>query len=80
MRFADRVAIVTGAASGIGLLTAQELAREGAKVALADVNGEAASAAAEEISANINVVASTSEQISSSMSSVAITTDEMSRA
>jgi 3-hydroxybutyrate dehydrogenase len=42
----DRVALVTGAASGIGLRIAEELHREGARVALADLNGPAAEAAA----------------------------------
>ncbi len=37
-RFTDKVAIVTGAASGIGLATAQRLGREGAKVVLADID------------------------------------------
>ncbi len=49
MRFKDRVAIITGAASGMGLLAAQKYAREGAKVVLTDVNREAAEAAAEGI-------------------------------
>jgi 2-dehydro-3-deoxy-L-rhamnonate dehydrogenase (NAD+) len=39
-RFAGQVAIVTGAASGLGQGIAFRLAREGAKVALVDVNGE----------------------------------------
>jgi glucose 1-dehydrogenase len=44
-RFARRVAVVTGAASGIGAATAERLAREGAAVVLADVSaqGEAVS-------------------------------------
>ena len=38
MRLKDKVAIVTGAASGIGRSTAQVFAREGCKVALVDIN------------------------------------------
>ena len=49
MRFKDKVAIVTGAASGMGLLTAQQFAEEGANVVLTDVNQDAVTAAAEEI-------------------------------
>ena len=49
MRFKDKAAIVTGAASGIGLLTAQKLAEEGAHVILTDVNLDAVTAAAAEI-------------------------------
>ncbi len=40
MRVKDRVAIVTGAAMGIGKGIATVLSREGAKVAVADVNAE----------------------------------------
>ena len=52
MRFKGKVAIITGAASGMGLLSAQKLVEEGAKVVLADVNGEAVSLAAEDIRKN----------------------------
>jgi NAD(P)-dependent dehydrogenase (short-subunit alcohol dehydrogenase family) len=38
MRFTDRVAIVTGAASGIGLATARRLGSEGARVVIADLD------------------------------------------
>jgi NAD(P)-dependent dehydrogenase (short-subunit alcohol dehydrogenase family) len=40
MRFQDKVAIITGAASGIGRATAQRLFNEGARVALIDRNEE----------------------------------------
>lgn len=40
MRLKDKVAIVTGAASGIGRSTAQVFAREGCKIALVDINEE----------------------------------------
>jgi glucose 1-dehydrogenase len=39
-RFAGRVAVVTGAASGIGAATAERLAREGAAVVLADISAK----------------------------------------
>ncbi|MFK3971488.1 SDR family NAD(P)-dependent oxidoreductase [Pseudomonas sp. NPDC087358] len=45
--FENKVALVTGAASGIGLATAKAFAQAGAAVALVDVNGEAAKAQAE---------------------------------
>ncbi len=38
MRLKDKVAVVTGAASGIGRSTAQVFAREGCKVTLVDIN------------------------------------------
>jgi NAD(P)-dependent dehydrogenase (short-subunit alcohol dehydrogenase family) len=45
-RFKDRVAIVTGAASGIGAAIAARLHAEGAAVVIADLKAEAAQAAA----------------------------------
>ena len=45
----DKVAFVTGAASGIGLAIAQGLAAEGARVALSDMREDAVRAAAEGI-------------------------------
>jgi 3-hydroxybutyrate dehydrogenase len=49
MRLKDKVAIVTGAASGIGHEIAKVYAREGARVVIADINQKAADAAAAEI-------------------------------
>jgi len=48
-RLADRVAVVTGAGSGIGLASVRRLAAEGAKVVAVDVDGETGKAAAEEV-------------------------------
>jgi 3-hydroxybutyrate dehydrogenase len=47
----DKIAIVTGAASGIGKEIAATYAREGARVAIADMNIAAAQAAADELKA-----------------------------
>ena len=46
----EKVAIVTGAAQGIGRAIAEEYAREGARVALADINAEEAERAALKLS------------------------------
>ncbi len=51
MRFRDKVSIVTGAASGIGLATAKRLGSEGARVVIADVDEEKSSAAAKAVKA-----------------------------
>ena len=51
MKLQDKVCIVTGAASGIGKEIANTYAREGGKVVIADLNKDAAQAAADEIKA-----------------------------
>jgi 3-oxoacyl-[acyl-carrier protein] reductase len=52
MRLEGKTALVTGAGSGIGQCIAETYAREGARVALADINLEAAQAAARAIGNN----------------------------
>jgi NAD(P)-dependent dehydrogenase (short-subunit alcohol dehydrogenase family) len=52
MRLKDKVAIVTGAARGIGKAIAERYAKEGAKVVIADLNEQGAKDAAAAIGAN----------------------------
>jgi meso-butanediol dehydrogenase/(S,S)-butanediol dehydrogenase/diacetyl reductase len=49
MRFQDKVAIITGGASGIGLSIAKRLASEGARIVLADINQAALDAAVPQV-------------------------------
>ena len=51
MRFENRAAIITGAASGMGLVASQELAKEGAAVYMVDINEQRVTAEAEAICA-----------------------------
>jgi NAD(P)-dependent dehydrogenase (short-subunit alcohol dehydrogenase family) len=48
-RLVDRVAVVTGAGSGIGLATVRRFAAEGARVVAVDIADEAGQAAADEV-------------------------------
>ena len=50
-RFEDKVVLITGAASGIGLATAERIASEGGSVFCADVQAEAVEAAAKKAAA-----------------------------
>ena len=51
MEFENRTAIITGAASGMGLLCSQRWAQEGGNVVMVDVNEEAVRQCAEQINA-----------------------------
>jgi NAD(P)-dependent dehydrogenase (short-subunit alcohol dehydrogenase family) len=48
-QFRDRVAVVTGAASGIGLALAERFAAEGMKVVMADIELDALAKAADAV-------------------------------
>ncbi|WP_433178588.1 3-oxoacyl-ACP reductase [Actinoallomurus sp. CA-150999] len=48
-RLQDRVAVITGGGSGIGLATARRFAQEGAKVVVADLDETTGKAAADEV-------------------------------
>ena len=51
MEFANKTVLITGAATGIGRATARELARMGARIVIADLNGAKAEEAASSIQA-----------------------------
>lgn len=48
-RFQDQVAVVTGGGQGIGAATVRRFAQEGARVVIADLNGDSAQATAAEV-------------------------------
>lgn len=56
MRLKDKVALITGAARGIGLGFAEAYAREGARVIIADINIERAEEAARGIGSSVKAV------------------------
>ncbi len=65
MRFENQVVMVTGGAAGIGLVTAENFAKEGAKVAICDINADSGAAAAKALGpeasfAQVDVANSTS--------------------
>ena len=51
MKLKDRVAVITGSAAGIGRASAQEFAREGARVVVADINFAGAQETVQQIAA-----------------------------
>lgn len=73
MQLKDKVAYITGAASGIGKEIAVVYAREGAKIVIADMNQAAADAAAEELKATgaqaigVTVDVTNEEQVNASV-------------
>lgn len=55
MKLKDKIAVVTGGAQGIGKTIAEYLAKEGAKICLADMNMERLQLTADEIAKQYNV-------------------------
>ena len=78
-RVQERVAIVTGAASGIGEASAIRLAEEGAKVVCADLNGAGAEATAKKIQAAGGISTSYQIDISDSAQCDACVADTISK-
>ena len=66
-RLDSRVAVITGAGSGIGLATARRFASEGAVVVAVDLNPAAAKAAADEVGGDF---AADSERLGAATASV----------
>ena len=58
----SRVAVVTGGASGIGLGVAEQLAADGHRIAVLDLNGEAAKAVAADLQGAIGIESDVSER------------------
>jgi NAD(P)-dependent dehydrogenase (short-subunit alcohol dehydrogenase family) len=73
MRLTDKVAIITGAGSGIGEETAHLFAREGAAVMIADINAAAAQKVAEAIQSKGGRAAWVSTDVTSEESAAALT-------
>src|SRR6266487_2201363 len=63
-RLQGKVAIVTGAGRGIGEATARLMAREGASVVVADINGAAAERVADEIGGAVAAAVDVSDESS----------------
>jgi NAD(P)-dependent dehydrogenase (short-subunit alcohol dehydrogenase family) len=63
-RLEGKVAIVTGAGSGIGEATARLMAREGASVVVADINGTEAARVADELDGAISIEVDVSDEAS----------------
>jgi NAD(P)-dependent dehydrogenase (short-subunit alcohol dehydrogenase family) len=61
MRLEGKVALITGAASGIGLETARRFAAEGAAVVCADLDGEGAERTAAELPKAVGITADVSQ-------------------
>nr|WP_047165542.1 SDR family NAD(P)-dependent oxidoreductase [Sphingomonas sp. Y57] len=64
MRFAGKVLFATGAASGIGQAAARRFAMEGGRIAIADIDGARAAAAAREVPDAIGIACDVADEAS----------------
>jgi NAD(P)-dependent dehydrogenase (short-subunit alcohol dehydrogenase family) len=71
-RLSDKVAVITGAGSGIGLATAHRFAAEGATVVCADIDGDAAGTVAADVGGSAVTVDVTDEQAVRAMFETAV--------
>ena len=78
MRFANKVLVVTGGASGIGAATARRYTDEGGRVAVVDLDLEKAQATAAEIPGAIAVQCDVSDE-ASVIAAIAQTREELGR-
>ena len=76
MGFADKVAVVTGGASGIGAAVARRLSTNGAKVVVADLDGDAAAAFAATLPEGLAIAAETDVSSEASVSACFATARE----
>lgn len=78
-RFHDKAAIVTGAASGIGLAIARQLLAEGARVAGSDINGDLLASVGAELGAGFTGLAADVTREADAEALVALATEKFGR-
>lgn len=78
-RLDGKVALITGAAQGLGLAMAETFVREGARVAVVDINGDAALAVAERLGASAIGIAANVTRASDVEKTVATTVEAFGR-
>jgi len=79
VKFQDRVAVITGAGGGIGRACAREFAREGARVVVADINGDAARQTVEVIESEGGTALAVEVDVSSEASVTALAGEVIAR-
>ncbi|MBP2232892.1 3-oxoacyl-[acyl-carrier protein] reductase [Azospirillum agricola] len=78
-RLDGKVALITGAAQGLGLAMAETFVREGARVAVVDINGDAARSVAESLGGNAVGIAANVTRAADVEMTVAATVEKFGR-